>query len=310
MLFNRAMRIGTRGSRLAWRQAESVREQLLVFHPGLEVVLVPVRTSGDVIRDRPLASFGGKGLFVKEIEEALLADRIDAAVHSMKDLPSELPSGLILAAITQREDPRDVLISKEGHDLMGLPPSCRVGTSSPRRKAQLLHLRPDLLVTDLRGNLDTRLRKLTAGSYDALVVAAAGLNRMGWSPLGCQYLSPSLFLPAIGQGALGLETRADAQWAREMVACLNHQPAFWEVTAERSFARRLGGGCQLPVAAFGRVEGDGLLLTGLVISPDGKEAIKGQVTGPPGRAEELGSRLAEQLLAQGAQEILLSVTQG
>lgn len=300
---DRLLRIGTRGSALALRQAEMVKEDLTKAHPGLQALLVPIKTSGDKIKGS-LAEFGGKGLFVKEIETALLSGQVDVAVHSMKDLPGELPAGLVIAAVPNREDPRDVLIGREGKSLLELPSGTRLGTSSVRRKAQLLARRCDLVLLPLRGNLDTRLRKLKEQDLDGIVVAAAGLKRMGWEHAISHYLSPEEFIPAIGQGALAIETRAEDEWALGVVSCLNCETSFQEVAAERAFARGLQAGCQVPVAAFAQVKEGTLYLVGLVISPDGKRAYSGNVSGPPSQASHLGLELAHHLLAQGADEVL------
>ncbi len=303
-LSQRIMRVGTRGSQLALRQANLVKESLAAAHPGLEVALVTIKTEGDIIQDRPLALFGGKGLFVKQIEEALLEGRVDLAVHSMKDVPTDIPQGLAFAAIPGREDPRDALISLEKKELEQLPSAALVGTSSIRRRAQLLHLRADLSVRELRGNLDTRLRKLKEGQFDAIILAAAGLNRMGWQHISPRFLAPERFIPAPGQGALGLEARTDDEWANRLVASLNCPQTFREVTAERAFAKGLGGGCQVPVAAYAQEKSATLTLTGLVISLDGRRIVRDHISGPADQGERLGQALAENLLNQGGEEIL------
>jgi hydroxymethylbilane synthase len=285
--------IGTRGSRLALAQTEEVKKLLEEHHPGLEVAVKVIRTRGD------RGVKGGKGLFVKELEEALLAGEIDLAIHSAKDLPVDLPAGLILGAVPKRLDPLDALISRGGLKLEKLPRGARVGTGSPRRRALLLHLRPDLEVVDLRGNLDTRLKKLGRGDCDAIVVALCGLMRLGWQGLVTQILEPEVFLPAVGQGALAIEIRDDDEGIRQLVEPLNHAPSWAEVMAERSFLRAMGGGCRLPIAALGRAEGDWLKLEGLVVSPDGRKVVKEAVWGRPIEAEELGRELAERLVRRG-----------
>ena len=309
----RILRLGTRGSKLALRQAEMVRGMLTSIHPGLVVETVPIKTRGDEIRDQALAPFGGKGLFVKEIEEALLKGQIDLAVHSMKDLPSELPDGLIIGAVPLREDPRDVFISRTGlrevgaiHELPLLPQGAKVGTSSLRRRAQLLFLRPDLIVLPLRGNLDTRLRKLREGQFEGIVVASAGLKRMGWEDSATQYLPVEEFVPAIGQGALGVEIRAADEETAKLISPLNHEDSYLTVMAERAFSRRLGGGCQVPVAATGQIADETMTLIGLIISLDGRRMAKGTITGPPKDATSLGKELAEKLLKEGGEEIIES----
>lgn len=298
------LRLGTRGSPLALAQSREVAAALEARHPGLRVHLEVIRTSGDRIQDIPLATVGGKGLFVKEIEEALLTGRIEVAVHSMKDLPALLPPGLTLGAITAREEGADVLVAREARSLEDLPPGARVGTSSLRRQAQLLHRRPDLCMVPLRGNVDTRLRRLTEGTLDAIVVAAAGLKRLGIKPAGAIPLPLEVSLPAPGQGALGLEIREADRATAAVVAVLEDGASRIAVTAERAFLRRLGGSCNVPIAAYGTVRGDLLTLTGLVASPDGKALVRDTLTGAALEAESLGTALAERLLAQGADRIL------
>lgn len=298
------LRMGSRGSPLALAQSREVAAALEAAHPGLRVDLTVIRTSGDRIQDVPLATVGGKGLFVKEIEESLLAGRIELAVHSMKDLPALLPPGLALGAITAREEGGDVLVAREARSLEDLPPGARVGTSSLRRQAQLLHCRPDLCMVPLRGNVDTRLRRLTEGTLDAIVVAAAGLKRLGVKPAGAIPLPLEVSLPAPGQGALGLEIREADRATAAVVAVLEDGASRIAVTAERAFLRRLGGSCNVPIAAYGTVRGDLLTLTGLVASPDGKALVRDTLPGAAREAESLGTALAERLLAQGADRIL------
>jgi len=299
--------LGTRGSRLAVWQAEWVQARLQEIAPSVTVALRRIKTSGDMIVDVPLAAIGGKGLFVKEIEEALLRGEIDLAVHSMKDVPTILPDGLDILCIPAREDPRDVLISRDALSLDHLPKGARVGTSSLRRQAQLLHRRPDLTVQILRGNLDTRLRKLRNGKYDAVVLAAAGLRRMGWSNEVTEYLPPEVSLPAIGQGALGLEGRREDGFVQELVAPLEHRPTRTAVTAERALLERLEGGCQVPIAAHATIKGDTLIMDGLIASVDGRRLIRDMIQGPVSDARALGMRLAEKLLAQGGDSILSEI---
>jgi len=301
------VRIGTRGSALALWQAEWVRSQLRAAHPGLTVDLVTIKTQGDKILDVPLAKVGGKGLFVKEIEEALLEGRVDVAVHSMKDMPAELLAGLHVAAVPLREDPRDVLVMGEGSGFADLPRGARVGTSSLRRAAQLLHLRADLKIETLRGNLDTRLRKLEAQGFHAVVLAAAGIKRMGLSHLITQYLEPELMLPAVGQGALGIETRTEDAPTNELVAGLAHQPTMVAVRAERAFLRRLQGGCQVPIGGYATLEGERLVLTGMVADLQGRRVIRRVLHGEARQAEEVGENLAEVVLAAGGADILAEI---
>ncbi len=298
------LRIGTRGSMLALWQAEWVKSQLLAAHAGLTVELVTIKTMGDKILDVPLAKVGGKGLFVKEIEEALLEGRTDLAVHSVKDMPALLPAGLHLAAMPPREDPRDALISRNGNGLNQLPNEARVGTSSLRRAAQLLHLRPDLHIEPLRGNVDTRLRKLETERFDAIVLAAAGLKRMGLSHVISEYLAPEQILPAVGQGALGIETRIEDDFTNPVVASLAHQPTMTEVSAERAFLRRLEGGCQVPIGAHAIMAGDEVVLTGMVADLVGRRLIRKEMRGEPQYVEVMGERLAEAVLESGGAEIL------
>ena len=301
------LRIGTRGSALALWQAEWVRSQLTAAHPGLTVELVTIKTQGDKILDVPLAKVGGKGLFVKEIEEALLEGRVDLAVHSMKDMPAELLAGLHVAAMPLREDPRDVLVMREGSGFADLPPGARVGTSSLRRAAQLLHLRADLKIETLRGNLDTRLRKLETQGFHAVVLAAAGIKRMGLSHLITQYLEPELMLPAVGQGALGIETRTEDPTTNELVAGLAHPPTMVAVRGERAFLRRLQGGCQVPIGGYATLEGERLALTGMVADLQGRRVIRRVLQGEARQADEIGESLAEVVLSAGGAEILAEI---
>ncbi len=296
--------IATRGSQLALWQAEWVRSELLKRYPGVEVELNKIKTTGDKITDVPLAQVGGKGLFTKEIEEALLANEAHLAVHSMKDVPTFFPEGLKLAFTTEREDPRDALISRDYKSFKELPQGAVIGTSSLRRKSQILALRPDIKIEDLRGNIDTRLRKAKEGVYDAIVLAGAGLRRLGWGESITEYFDPEVMLPAIGQGALGIETRIGDDETNEMAAFFNHPDTDAAVTAERALLRRLEGGCQVPIAAFATVDRDSLTLRGLVASTDGERIIKDKVTGKVSEAEPLGICLAEKLLKDGAYEIL------
>ncbi len=303
----RELRIGTRGSQLALFQANWVKERLEQAHPGIRVTLVKIKTTGDKIQDAPLAKIGGKGLFVKEIEEALVAKRIDLAVHSIKDVPTELPEGLHLSAITKREDPLDAFISREGLPLKALPQGARIGTSSLRRQAQLLHFRPDLRLIPLRGNLDTRLKKLNALRLDGIVLASAGLKRLGMEEKITEILPIEISLPAIGQGALGIETRVGDAEVEGRIAFLNDPEASIAVSAERAFLKRLEGGCQVPIAAHGKIVNSTLQLDGLVGTVDGKKLIRHHLEGPLGQAEALGVELAEVLLQKGAGEILEEV---
>ncbi len=301
---DRIIRIGTRGSMLALTQSGLIRKRIQDIRPGVKVELTIIKTTGDKIQDVPLAKVGGKGLFVKEIEEALLAGEVDLAVHSMKDVPAVLPDGLVIGAIPEREDPRDVLVTQKATGLMDLPPAALVGSSSLRRAAQIKAHRPDILVESLRGNLDTRLRKLGEGMYDAIVLAAAGLHRMGWQERITAYLEVEDFLPAIGQGALGLEFRSDDPAIRDLLAPLHHEDTAVAVQAERSFLERLEGGCQVPIGGYGRVEGDRVHFTGLVATIDGSRVFRTSRSAPRKDSVHLGIQVAEELLGSGARAIL------
>lgn len=301
----RILRIGTRGSLLALTQSEWVKDEIERRWPGGRVELRVIKTTGDKILDVPLAKVGGKGLFVKELEDALLDGTADLAVHSMKDVPAILPAALEIGAIPRREDPRDVLISRNGEDLSTLALRARVGTSSLRRAAQIRSLRPDLEIENLRGNLDTRLRKLQEGRYDAIVLAAAGMHRMGWKERVTAYLDPTLFLPAIGQGALGIEIRRDDSEIRQLLEPLHDPDTTVAVRAERSLLKTLEGGCQVPIAGYARVlEGCRVELTGMVASIDGKQIFRRTSSAPCDEAESLGCDLARELLDAGARRIL------
>lgn len=301
------LRIGTRASRLALWQAEWVQQQLEQLHPGLSVSLVPIITKGDKILDVPLAKVGGKGLFVKELEEALYDGSVDLAVHSMKDVPSVLPPGLILPCIPPREDPRDALVTPDGRGFAQLPQGARIGTSALRRQAQLLHRRPDLTIVSLRGNVETRLRKMDEEQLDGIVLAAAGLKRLQLADRIAEYLDPELSLPAIGQGALGLECRQGDSRTLNLIAPLHHAETAVAVIAERAFLRRLNGGCQVPLAAHAVVKGDRVDLIGLVAEVDGSRLLKDTLSAPLAEAEAAGRQLAESLLSQGADSILAAL---
>ena len=299
--------LGTRGSKLAVHQSQWVQARLQELAPGLTISLQRIQTSGDKILDVPLAKIGGKGLFVKEIEDALLSKEIDLAVHSMKDVPTALPEGLDILCVPPREDPRDALITRDGCRLDQLKPGARIGTSSLRRQAQLLHYRPDFTIEMLRGNLDTRLRKLREGQFDAIVLAAAGLRRLAWDAEITEYLPVYLSLPAIAQGALGIEARSDDTFVRELLSRFEHRPTRITVTAERALLHRLEGGCQVPIAAHAELDGDRLTVDGLVASVDGRRVIRHQIQGPASEAQALGTKLAERLLADGGDVILKEI---
>lgn len=301
--------LGSRGSTLALWQAEWVKNALENQHPDFIFIIEIIKTSGDAMTDAPLAVIGGQGVFVKEIENALLSGRVDLAVHSLKDLPTTLRDDLLLGAITEREDARDALVLSanfgvEIPSLSKLPSDAVVGTSSPRRLAQLKHLCPARVVKDLRGNVDTRLRKLDAGWYDAVILAAAGLRRLGLAERISAYLDPTEMLPAVGQGALGIETRSDDREAITVVQAMNHAPTRAACSAERSLLRALGGGCQLPIAGHASVQENILRLDGLVASRNGEQQIRDTIEGRANDAEQLGNMLAETLLARGAATLI------
>jgi hydroxymethylbilane synthase len=305
--------IGSRGSKLALWQANWVKSQIGKFHPGLVVEIEIIKTTGDKLSEASLVKIGGKGVFTKEIEEALLEGRIDLAVHSLKDLPTALPDGLHIAAITKREDVRDALVAREGlrasvRSIRDLPEGARVGTSSLRRAAQLRHQRPDLQIIELRGNVETRLRKVDEDGYDAIILASAGLNRLGFSARITARIGVAEMLTAAGQGALGIETRVDDGRTNLLLEPLNHWPTRYATEAERAVLRSLGGGCAVPIAVFGRVEKNRkrkrLVLDGLVADVAGQQMIRRQISGRLEQAEELGAKLAESLIAEGARELL------
>jgi hydroxymethylbilane synthase len=291
--------IASRGSQLALWQARWVESQLIAA--GHECRIEIIKTTGDKITDVPLAKVGGKGLFTKEIEEALLDGRAQLAVHSLKDLPTELPEGLVLAAVPERQDPRDAVV---GRKLADLPPGAKVGTSSLRRSAQLRSLRPDLVIESVRGNLDTRLRKLDEGQYDSILLAAAGLNRLGWGARIAELLSPGIMCPAVGQGALAIETRAGSEAA---VALLDHADTHTAILAERALLGALGGGCQVPIGAWAQVYEGTVHLHAIVAAPDGTRVIRADHQAPVSEAAQLGADLAQELLANGARELLESI---
>jgi hydroxymethylbilane synthase len=338
MLRKNKIVIGTRGSKLALYQAEFIRSELKRLYPDLEIELSKIKTTGDKILNVPLAKVGGKGLFVKEIEDALLKNEVDIAVHSMKDVPTEFPDGLHLAVICKREDPRDAFVSKirnskfEIRNFKALPSGAKVGTSSLRRSCQLLHIRPDLKILQLRGNLDTRIRKLDEGQFNAIILAAAGVKRLGLENRITEILPVNISLPAIGQGAIGVECRVNDEAINNLIAPLNHPETSLCVRAERAFLKRLEGGCQVPIAAYARIVGQKsevrsqklntnlppfnkggitnaeiLIMDGLVGSISGDRVIKGRIEGNPENTESLGITLAEDILSRGALEILNEV---
>ena len=296
--------IGSRGSQLALWQANWVKSELERLHSNADIDIRIIATSGDKIQDVPLSKIGGKGLFVKEIEEALLANEIDLAVHSMKDVPMELPTELGISVITKRENPLDALISKNGEKLADLPQGATIGTSSLRRSSQLLKYRDDFKIHPLRGNVDTRLRKVEEGKYDAILLASAGLNRLGWANRITEEISHDILLPAMGQGALGIETRLDDTMIYDFISTLNHEQTHYAVSAERSLVGRLDGGCQVPIGAYARVEKGLIKLKGLVASLDGETIYKLENVGPVDDAINIGQELGAQLLKMGANEIL------
>lgn len=301
------VRIATRRSPLALWQAEFVRASLIALHPGIKVELVKMVTQGDKILDTPLAKVGGKGLFVKELEVGMLQGDADIAVHSMKDVPVQFPDGLRLGVICEREDPRDAFVSNEYSDVKELPQGAVVGTSSLRRQTQLKSWRPDLQIKDLRGNVNTRLSKLDHSEYDAIILASAGLKRLGFEDRIKQSLDTDISLPAVGQGAVGIECRSDDDRINELIAPLNHEQTQICVLAERAMNERLEGGCQVPIAGFAELEYGQIKMRGLVGRPDGKLVIRGNIEGSAKSAKQLGTMLADDLLSRGAKEILRDV---
>ncbi|MEW6381087.1 MAG: hydroxymethylbilane synthase [bacterium] len=301
------LKVGTRASKLALQQTRWVISQLEDINPDLQFEIVEVKTTGDKILDVPLAKIGGKGLFIKELEEALLNGQVDFVVHSMKDVPIELHPELQIAAITVREDPRDVLISRNNLILKHLPKDAVVGTSSLRRQTQLLHYSPTFQIVQLRGNLETRLRRVEGNGLDAVILAAAGIHRMGWQSKIVEYLPMDMFLPAIAQGALGIEVRQDRPAIAQFVMALDHQETRIAVLAERALLKKLEGGCQVPLAAFAEVTGDQVFLQAMVGSLQGDIIIRDVLQGPIDNPEEIGLTLAQKLIDQGADEILKEI---
>lgn len=301
--------IASRGSTLALWQAHHVRDRLREAHDGLQVRVRVVKTTGDRVSDVPLASIGDRGLFTREVDRLLLDSEADVAVHSLKDLPTTPEQGLEIAAVSEREDPRDVVVFRPGAgpSLQALPAGARVGTSSLRRRAQLLARRPDLVVDDLRGNLDTRLQRVASGDYDAVILAAAGIIRLGRAEAIGQWLDPADWLPAVGQGALGIAIRDGDDDARQLVAALDHPTARAATTAERAFLNELEGGCQVPIGALARVENDSIRLDGFVSSLDGATVLRADADGPVAGADDVGRRLAATLLERGAGDVLDAV---
>jgi hydroxymethylbilane synthase len=301
---DKTIRIATRKSPLAMWQAEHVKAQLQQAHPGLEVELLGMSTQGDKILDTPLAKIGGKGLFVKELEQGMLEGRADIAVHSMKDVPVELPEGLHLPVIMEREDPRDAFVSNTYASLEELPEGAVVGTSSLRRQCQLADRRPDLKIAPLRGNVNTRLRKLDEGEFDAIILASAGLKRLGFKERITSFIDSEDSLPAIGQGAIGIECRVDDDWVNSLLEPLHDDETAICVRAERAMNNRLMGGCQVPIAGFAVLNQNRIYMRGLVGEPDGSVIMRAEIQGEPGEAEQLGIALAEDLLGQGADQVL------
>lgn len=303
----RHLRIGTRGSLLAKWQAEFVRKQLFA-NSGMEAEVIIIKTSGDKLQMSPLSQIGGKGIFIKELEEALLEEAIDLAVHSVKDVPTDTPSRLMFPAVCRREDVRDCLVAANGATLGSLRRGARIGTGSLRRQAQLRHLRPDLDVRDLRGNVDTRLRKVESGEYEAVMLAKAGLDRLGWSARITEILSPEVFLPAVGQGAVAVECRVRDTEAAEVLAGLDDAETRTAIIAERALLAALHGGCQVPLGAWARIERGELVMEACVCSIDGLQYVKQRATSVPEQAAELGGQMASLLMEAGAQSILEEVS--
>lgn len=309
-MLDNILRIATRQSPLALWQAYYVKKQLEIFHPHLQVELVPMVTRGDILLDTPLAKVGGKGLFVKELELALLDGRADIAVHSLKDVPVAFPEGLGLVTVCERDDPRDAFVSNKYENLDSLPAGSIVGTSSLRRQCQIAELRPDLIIHSLRGNLGTRLAKLDSGEYDAIILAVAGLNRLEMQSRIRYSLPPEVSLPAVGQGAVGIECRLNDSHTRALLMPLNHHETAVRVSAERAMNIRLEGGCQVPIGSYAEFTADGLWLRALVGTPDGSVILRGERLGQPEDAVAMGIALADELLANGAREILAEVYNG
>ena len=302
----RELVIGTRGSKLALWQSEYIKAKIEAL-TGLPVTLKIIKTTGDKILDVPLAKVGGKGLFTKELEVELMAGTVDLCVHSMKDVPTELPDGLVIAAMPERVDPRDVLVSGAGYDLTTLPEGGRVGTSSLRRVAQVRALRPDVEIVDVRGNLDTRMRKAEDGEVDAVILAAAGITRMGWAERITSYIPTTQMVSAVGQGAIGIEIREDDEFMLHVMERIGHPETMECVTAERVVMRRLEGGCQVPIGAYARYEDDTLTMDAVVGSVDGTHIVREQLCGDAGQPEALGEAMVERLLALGAGQILAGI---
>lgn len=298
------LRIGSRGSALALTQARLVEAAMRARFPSVDISLAVIKTTGDKMAEAPLSQISGKGVFIKEIQEALLSREIDLAVHSLKDLPTEPAEGLRLGAVMEREDPRDCVVSRFGEQLLELPRGAIVGTSSLRRQAQVRAAKKTVRVQDIRGNLDTRLRKVMNGDVDSIIVAYAGVRRLKREDDVSEVLPFDLMLPAPGQGCLGLETRAGDDKVSELVSALNHEPSGRAAEAERAFLSGLGGGCRVPIAAYARLEKGQFILDGLAISPDGGQSVRGRLSGPPEQAARLGAELARQLLSEGASKIL------
>ncbi|MBM3131505.1 MAG: hydroxymethylbilane synthase [Chloroflexi bacterium] len=296
--------VGSRGSKLALLQSRLVMDRLRALHPDFEYELVKVTTAGDRDRESPLEKLGGEGVFVKELEEALLAGRIDLAVHSLKDMLTTIPEGLKLAAVPERVDPRDVLVSQYG-SLAALPKGAKVGTGSQRRAVQVLAMRPDIEIRGLRGNIDTRLKKALGGEYDGIIMAAAALIRLGLEDRIAEYLPAEEFVPAVGQGALGIETRADDSRIAALAAPLDHEPTHQAVTAERAFLKAMGGGCRAPIAALGTAKDGTLRLFGLVANPDGTRILRAEVESDASSGEQLGHALARKMIEMGAASLVL-----
>ncbi len=302
----RRLIIGTRGSRLALWQANLAKKQLEEEYGDLKVSIKVIKTTGDKYRKTPLAEIGGKALFIKEIEEQVLKKKIHIGVHSMKDVPVDLPKGLIIGAILKREDPRDVFVSKKYDSLLHLPKKAKVGTGSLRRQAQLKSFRPDLEVVPIRGNIETRLKKLSSGDLDAIVLASAGLTRLGLTSKITEYLPTTLMLPAVGQGAIGLEVREDSHDVRRLIDFMNDIETANCVIAERAFLKGMEGDCQAPIAGFAEIDGQNLKVTGMVATVDGRELLRDRLEGNIREAASIGTQLAKALFGQGAREILRS----
>ena len=299
--------MGTRGSDLALQQTRSVAERLQKRYPGLVIDIRVIKTKGDILQDVSLAKIGGKGVFVKEIEDALLGEEVDCAVHSMKDMPVDFPAGLMIGAMPEREDPRDVLVSRDKKKIEELPHGARIGTGSLRRRCQFCNLLPDVEVVPLRGNITTRIKKIERENLDGVILAAAGMRRLGIVQQVAQFIPTEVMIPAVGQGALGIQVRSDDTELREMISFLDHGPTILAVSAERAFLKRLGGGCQMPIAAHARIIGENIVVRAMLGNIDGTHILTDEIKGTSGEGEAMGAEIAERILSRGGRTLLAEV---